>query len=67
MLRTLARLGFVVIREQEHIALVRVNKDGTRTPMTIPNHKAIKGSTLRTACSQAGITREAFLRAYRES
>jgi predicted RNA binding protein YcfA (HicA-like mRNA interferase family) len=57
-------LGFYVIRTGNHIALERVNPDGTKTPMTIPNHETIKGSTLRTICTQAGISRETFLEAY---
>lgn len=64
VLRTLAILGFVVIREKEHISLVRHNRDGSRTPLTMPNHPSIKGSTLRTICTQAGIERDDFLKAY---
>ena len=64
VLRALTALGFEIVREREHIALVRVNPDGTRTPLTMPNHPKIKGSTLRTICSQAGIDRNEFLRAY---
>jgi HicA toxin of bacterial toxin-antitoxin, len=64
VLRALAILGFEIVREREHIALVRVNVDGSRTPLTMPNHLRIKGSTLRTICSQAGIDRDEFLRAY---
>ncbi len=63
----LKRLGFRVVREAEHIAMVRENPDGTRTPLTLPNHPRIKGSTLRTLCTQAGIPREEFLRAYEQS
>lgn len=37
------------------------------TPMTIPDHATIKGSTLRTICRQAGIAREAFLNAWEDS
>lgn len=44
--------------------MVRENNDGTRTPLTLPNHRLIKGSTLRTICSQAGIPRDEFLKAY---
>jgi predicted RNase H-like HicB family nuclease len=36
---------------------------GTRTPLTMPNHIRIKGSTLRTICTQAGISRDDCLRA----
>jgi len=60
-------LGFEVVREREHLQLVRENPDGTRTPMTIPNHSTIKGSTLRTILTQTGIPREAFLRAFEEA
>jgi hypothetical protein len=53
-----AHLGFALVREREHIAMVRDNPDGTRTPLTLPNHSFIKGSTPRTICTQAGVTRE---------
>ncbi len=67
VLKALGVLGFRVVREREHIALVRDNGDGTRTPLTMPNHSHIKGSTLRTICSQANIPREEFLKAYEQS
>jgi hypothetical protein len=60
-------LGFRIVREREHIAMERENSDGTRTPLTMPNHIRIKGSTLRTICTQAGISRDEFLRAYNET
>jgi predicted RNA binding protein YcfA (HicA-like mRNA interferase family) len=60
----LRSLGFAMVNEREHIAMVRQNADGTRTPLTMPNHRQIKGSTLRTICRQSGISREDFLRAY---
>jgi hypothetical protein len=41
-------LGFRLVREREHIAMLRQNPDGTTTPLTMPNHPKIKGSTLRT-------------------
>jgi len=61
VIRALEHLGFQVVRTGNHIALLRENEDGTRTPMTIPNHRRIKGSTLRTILTQAGIRRDAFL------
>lgn len=67
VLRALELLGFRIIREREHIALARDNADGTRTPLTLPNHAQIKSSTLRTICTQAGIARDDFLRAYDQS
>jgi len=64
VIKTLERLGFRIVREAEHIALVRDNPDGTQTPLTMPNHTKIKGSTLRTICRQSRIAREDFLRVY---
>lgn len=60
----LKRLGFRVVREGNHVAMVRDNADGSRTPLTLPGHAAIKGSTLRAICTQAGIERAEFLSAY---
>ena len=65
--KALELLGFRVVREREHIAMARDNPDGTRTPLTMPNHARIKGSTLRNICTQAGISREDFLKAYEEA
>ena len=64
VVKALESLGFRLVREQEHIAMVRENADGTRTPLTMPNHSHIKGSTLRAICTQAGISREEFLEAF---
>lgn len=66
VLRALRALGFEVVREGEHLSLRRTEADGRVTPMTIPNHPALKASTLRTICTQAGISREEFLRAYQD-
>ncbi len=67
VVKTLESLGFQIVREREHIAMFRENADGTKTPLTMPNHAQIKGSTLRTICMQAGISREDFLRAFEKS
>ena len=67
VLKAFEELGFVVVREAEHIALRRDNSDCSSTPMTIPNHRTIKGSTLRRICTQAGIERDIFLAAYDRS
>jgi len=64
VLKALEALGFQVVREGEHIAMVRTNPDRGRTPLTMPNHKTIKGSTLRAICTQAGIPRDEFLAAF---
>jgi len=64
VIKTCEMLGFSLVREREHIALIREDADGTKTPVTLPNHSTIKGSTLRTICTQAGIPREEFLKAY---
>ena len=62
--RALQILGFRVVREGNHIAMVRENPDGTRTRLTMPNHSRIKSSTLRTIMTQADIPRDEILRAY---
>ncbi len=64
VITTLEQLGFRLIREGNHIAMLRENPDGTRTPLTIPNHPALKMSTLRTILTQSKISREEFLRIY---
>jgi hypothetical protein len=64
VLKAFQSLGFALVREREHIGMVRENPDGTRTPLTMPNHLSIKASTLRTICTKAGIKREDFLAAY---
>jgi predicted RNA binding protein YcfA (HicA-like mRNA interferase family) len=64
VLAALRVLGFEMIQEREHISLLRQNADGTRTPLTMPNHRHLKSSTLRTICRQSGISREDFLKAY---
>jgi predicted RNA binding protein YcfA (HicA-like mRNA interferase family) len=67
VLKTLELLGFLIVREGNHIALSRKNSDGTSTPLTLPNHKTIKSSTLRTICTQSGISREDFLGNYEKA
>jgi predicted RNA binding protein YcfA (HicA-like mRNA interferase family) len=64
VIKALQSLGFELVREREHLAMARENSDGTRTPLTLPNHPRIKGATLRVICAQASIPREAFLAAY---
>jgi predicted RNA binding protein YcfA (HicA-like mRNA interferase family) len=67
VLKVLEQFGFKVIREGNHISLLRENQDGTKTPMTIPNHVFIKGSTLLVACREVDISRDDFLRALEDS
>jgi predicted RNA binding protein YcfA (HicA-like mRNA interferase family) len=66
VIKAFQTLGFRMVREGNHIAMERQNPDGTRTPMTIPNHRTIKSSTLRTILTQAHISRDDFLKAYEE-
>jgi predicted RNA binding protein YcfA (HicA-like mRNA interferase family) len=67
VVKALGLLGFRVVREREHIAMARDNPDGTQTPLTLPNHSHLKSSTLRIICTQAGIPRDEFLKAYEQS
>ena len=64
VLKALEKLGFRLVREKNHISLIRENSDGSKTPLTMPNHPKINASTLRTICQQAGISREEFFDAY---
>lgn len=66
VVHALERLGFRVLREREHISMIRENADGSKTPLTMPNHPRIKASTLRTICTQAGISRDEFFAAYED-
>ena len=67
VVKALQALGFEIVREREHISMRRANRDGTITPLTLPNHAKLKGSTLRAICAQAQIAREDFIRAYERS
>jgi predicted RNA binding protein YcfA (HicA-like mRNA interferase family) len=35
-------LGFHMVREREHISMERESPDGSKTPLTMPNHPKIK-------------------------
>lgn len=39
VLKALQFLGFQVVREREHISMVRMNSDGTTTPLTMAIRK----------------------------
>ena len=64
VLNALKRLSFEIVREGNHIAMLRKNPDGTSTPLTLPSHSKIKASTLRIILNQSKITRQEFLNAY---
>jgi hypothetical protein len=38
VIAALARLGFKLLRQGNHISMIRETPDGTNTPLTIPNH-----------------------------
>jgi predicted RNA binding protein YcfA (HicA-like mRNA interferase family) len=64
VVRAFEQLGFRVVREGNHISMERFNADGTLTPLTMPNHRTIKASTLRSILGQAGISRDDFINIY---
>ncbi len=66
VIRALMVLGFRLVREGNHISMSRQNMDGSQTFLTIPNHRKIKSSTLRTILSQSGISRDEFLEVYKK-
>jgi hypothetical protein len=67
VIRALASLGYEVVRTGNHISLARDTPGGAASTLTLPNHRTIKGATLRRACTLTGIDRRAFLRAYRDA
>ena len=67
VVRTFEALGFTVVREREHVSMLRTNPDGSQTALTMPNHLRLEASTLRTICTQANIPRDQFLDAYENS
>jgi predicted RNA binding protein YcfA (HicA-like mRNA interferase family) len=67
VIKALEQIGFQLVRRGNHISMVRDNLDGTQTPLTLPNHRRIKGSTLRTILTQAHVKREDFLNVYEKS
>jgi predicted RNA binding protein YcfA (HicA-like mRNA interferase family) len=67
VIRAFELLGFEIVREREHIVMKRENEDGTEMPLVMPNHLNIKSGTLRAICTQVGVSREEFLKAYSQS
>jgi len=67
VIRAFKSLGFEVIRTGNHVSLARKEPDGSVTPLTLPGHKTIKGSTLRTILTQCGMQRDEFLEAYEKA
>ena len=64
VIKTLKKLGFEIVREKEHISMIRIEDDGTKTPLTLPNHSKINGNILRLICTQSGIRRNEFIDEY---
>ena len=64
VVRAFEILGFRLVKEKEHISMLRENPDGSKTPLTMPNRPRIKSSTLRIMCTKADISRDDFLKAY---
>lgn len=64
IIKTFKIMGFAIVREGNHIIMERLNPDGSKTPLVLPNHRYIKANTLRSILTQAGIERKEFLDAY---
>ena len=67
VIKAFERLGFQEVRRGNHISMLRENPDGTKTPLTMPSHHRIKGSTLRIILTQARVSRDDFLNAFHAS
>lgn len=63
-IKILENLGFKTLRTGNHISMIRENADGSKTPLTIPNHPKIRGSTFRTILTQSGIARNDFMKEF---
>ena len=66
VLKILKSIGFEIVREGNHISMLKKNQDGGNIPLTLPNHKKIKGSTLRIILNQSGVSREEFIKIYED-
>ena len=66
VVNALEQLGFEKIREGNHIAMLRQNPDGTKTPLIMPAHPIIKKINTSNHLTQAGISREDFLKAFED-
>lgn len=66
VIKAFERLGFSVVREGNHIAMQRENADGTKTPLTMPNHRTLKSATLRAILTQISVSRDEFLAVYEQ-
>jgi len=42
VIKALEILGFRLLRDREYIGMLRENPDGSKTPLTMPNHPPIK-------------------------
>ena len=47
--------------------MARLRGDGGRDTLTLPNHQRMQSGTLRSACTQGNVPREAFIEAYDRS
>lgn len=66
VVKAFEKLGFRVVRTGNHISMIKENLDGSNISLTMPNHRTIKGSTLRTILTQTGIRRAEFLAVYKQ-
>ena len=67
VIKTLESLDFSIVRVGTRISMIRENQDGAKTPLTMPNHNTIKGSTLRVLCRQSGIKKNDFFESISKS
>ena len=42
VIKAFERLGFRLVRQGNHLAMVREEPDGTRPPLTMPAHRRLK-------------------------
>ena len=67
VIKAFEALGFAIVRSGNHIAMSRTEPDGSSTPLTLPNHRNVKISTLRMILTQTGVSRDEFLQVYNDT
>lgn len=67
VIKAFEALGFAIVRSGNHIAMSRTEPDGSSTPLTLPNHRNVKSSTLRMILTQTGVNRDEFLQVYNDT
>lgn len=59
-IRVFERIGYRQVRQRGSHIRLRDDSDSSHSPLTVPNHKALKPGLLRKLIRDAGLTVDAF-------